>query len=281
MRIAIILMSVFLISSFKTDPKSKEIINILLIGNDGISYNNMPQILEKMLNGREKNYTVSQSTFFQVSLNDHFNKKCSINETGGSCVCPLESGENSATEKLITSRIWNYVFLQELTRNVVIPETRTQFVIPTIKAIQDKHKNNVLEFVLFKTWPGRNKVYPKQHCFPHPELSRLIKKDTVCTPIMNSLDEESALINSAYDSIAIATNLPSVPITKCFTEIIKNHPNINLYDGMEPSIYGAYLNACVLYKYITKQKANTIKYTANLDTKTIHLLQDVVDKNMP
>jgi hypothetical protein len=99
---------------------------------------------------------------------------------------------------------------------------------------------------------------------------------------MNSQNEEIDLINSAYDSVAIATGLPSVPITNCYADVLKNHPDIKLYeDKSHPSRSGAYLNACVFYKYFTKQRASTIKYYADIDKDEAVTIQNIVDKNYP
>lgn len=96
------------------------------------------------------------------------------------------------------------------------------------------------------------------------------------------MDEEINLINSGYDTVAVATGLKTLPITNCFAEIIKKHPNINLYeDESHPSKLGAYLNACVYFKYFTKRKASTIKYNADINDEIANTLKSAVDKNSP
>ena len=83
--------------------------------------------------------------------------------------------------------------------------------------------------------------------------------------------------------MALAANMPTVPATDCFMEIVKNYPNISLAHDINshPSKLGAYLNACIFYKCFTKQKASTIKYRAGLDKKTTKIIQKVVDKYYP
>lgn len=276
-KILIILASSLLVFSFtekKTDPKKE--INVLFIGNNLTYLNDMPQILQKMLNMHEEKYKISQSTFFNTSLTQHFTNNLTQTPVGGVSIQPLKEGETSNTEKLLLSKTWDVVILQDGTLQVLTPEIKTNQVIPTIQNIQKKHKSNVSQFVLFKTWPNLE-AYPKQYCDQKPT-----QKEKLCTPLMNSIEEECSLINENYDAVAKATDLPSVPVTNCFKDILKNHPNIGLYDGKsQPSIFAAYLNACVFFKYITKQKASEIKYSAGLDAATVKIIQDVVDKNYP
>lgn len=244
---------------------AKREIDILFIGNGMTSYNNMPQILQKMLSGEKQIYNVTQSTYFNISLENHFSKLAS-QEGEGVRVYPLKQGEKSSTEELLLSKTWEYVVLQDYTLPSFTSENGVIQVIPIIQEIQKRHRTNVIEFVLFRVWPNLK---------PFPKTFSYIKA-------VKSLDEETDLINSTYDSVASATHLTNVPIANCFMNIMKYHKNINLYDGpYYPSIYGAYLNACVFYKHFTKRNASQIEYMADLDSTTVRTIQEVVDKIYP
>jgi hypothetical protein len=63
--------------------------------------------------------------------------------------------------------------------------------------------------------------YPERYCYPTFVIDKSIKNKGVCSPLMHSFNEETKLINLAYDTVAVATGLSTVPITDCFAEIVK------------------------------------------------------------
>lgn len=222
----------------------------------------MPQMLQKMLNNGKQRYNVSQSTYFGITLEKHFSVQPDKNGEG-TRYYPLAEGEISSTEKLLAKE-WDHVVLQDY-RLPSIAHDGMINVVPTIQKIRKKYSSNVSEFVLFKMWPNLEK-YPKDFSY--------IKT-------VKTLDQEVDLINSTYDSIASATQISTPPIAGCYMYIMK-YKNINLHDGpYYPSNYGAYLNACIFYKYFTKQNATTISYTANFDSVTVRTIQEAVDKVYP
>jgi hypothetical protein len=191
----------------------------------------------------------------------------------------LKKGDTTQTEKILRSRSWNFVVLQEGTVRLLIPEVRRLQVIPAIQAIKNIVNGSEPEYVLFKTWPSLD-TFPKQYCYPSRVVDKSITKEKCCSPMMFSYEEEAKEINQAYDSVAMVTGMITLPITNCFAEIVKIFPNIKLYDDeSHPSKLGAYLNACMYFKYFTKRKASTIEYFADIDKKIVLEIQDVVDEN--
>jgi hypothetical protein len=241
----------------------------------------MPQLLQKMLDAGNFDFKVYQSTYAGISLGQHISRKICQEGENNVRLCPLKEGDTSTTDKMLYERKWDFVVLQEGTVRLLIPEAKIFQTIPAIKEIQSRHKNNVSQFILFKTWPNRD-TFPKQFCYPKAIIDKTLKKENCCSPLMKSKEEEYSLINAGYDTVSFVTNVPSVPITNCFADISKNHPNINLYeDKSHPSIFGAYLNACVFYKYLTKQNAVDIKYAPDFDKVTVRTIQETVDRNFP
>ncbi|MBP6584664.1 MAG: DUF4886 domain-containing protein [Flavobacterium sp.] len=264
--------------SEKKLPKKE--INILFIGNSLTYYNEMPQILQKILETQNLNYKISQSTYPGISLTQHLNRKAVVIDKETK-LTPLSINDTSTTVKLLKLKQWDFIVLQDGTVRLLIPEVKNLMVIAAINSFKENTKYGKPDFVLFKTWPNLD-TFPKQHCYPSAIIDKSITKDMCCSPLMASKEEEAKLINIAYDTVAIATHVSTVPITDCFMEIIKLYPNINLYqDKSHPSKFGAYLNACMFFKYFTKQKARSIKYTAGIDEKIAHTIQDVVDKYYP
>jgi hypothetical protein len=226
----------------------------------------MPQLLQKMLDEQANVYKVSQAAYFGISLKNHFTKNA-FQQGEGTRYQALSYGEKSSTEKLLLSKKWDYVILQDFTLPNIMLSNKPQLwpLEEDIKRIQLIPNLNVSEFILFRMWPTSGS-YPK-------EFSG--------SKVVNTLEDEVHLINTIYDSIALTTKLSNIPITNCYLDILKNYRNINLYDGpYHPSEYGAYLNACIFFKYFTKQNATSIKYSAGLDSTVIHQIQLVVDKNL-
>ncbi|MGE0567619.1 MAG: DUF4886 domain-containing protein [Bacteroidia bacterium] len=241
----------------------------------------MPAILQKMFDNANLKYTVSQSTFAGQSLQGHLNDMIDSVSNDVIWTHSKTIGDTTETEKALYSKKWDYVVLQEGTVRLLIPEVKIRNVIPSIQAIKDKIKGGKTEFILFKTWASLDS-FPKQYCYPSRVVNKSIKKEKCCSPIMQSFEEETTLINSSYDTVAAVTGMTTLPIANCFAEIVKGHPNINLYDDeSHPSKLGSYLNACVFFKYFAKQKASTIKYYADIDKSIAVTIQSVVDKNYP
>ncbi len=241
----------------------------------------MPVILQKMFDADKLNFKVTQSTFPGMELKGHLTDIITSRTENGIQVRKKTNGDTTETEKVLSSKKWDYVVLQEGTIKLLIPEAKTLLTIPAIQEIKNRVKDSKTQFILFKTWPSLD-TFPKQYCYPSIIIDKSIKKEECCSPTIKSLDEEIRLINSNYDTVATTTGLTSLPITNCFADVLKNHPNINLYeDEIHPSKLGAYLNACVFYKCFTKRKAITIKYYADIDEKTALIIQNVVDKNYP
>lgn len=234
-----------------------------------------------MFDHAKLNYKVSQSTFPGISLDSHLNIIITSKNRDFASSRPKQKGDTTETEKTLLLKKWDHIILQEGTVRLLIPEVKNLQVIPAIINIKKLSNYNNTSFILFKTWPGLD-TFPKQYCYPSGVVSPIITKLKCCSPLINSLDEEAKFINNAYDTVAKATNMKTVPITNCYLEILKSHPNINLYDDdQHPSMLGAYLNACVFFKYFTKKKATSIKYHAGLDEVKIRIIQNVVDKNYP
>jgi hypothetical protein len=273
--LALTILVISLIAQTKKDE-----INVLFIGNSLTYYNDMPEILQHMFKSQKLNYEVSQVSYSGITLTQHLNRKITATTGKGAQLSPLGISDTSETIKLLQLKKWDFVVLQEGTVRLLIPEVKTLLVIPAVKDFKEKLKNTQTEIILFKTWPSTD-TFPKQHCYPKGIIDKTIEKDMCCSPIINSLEEEVKLINSAYDTVAMTSNIPTVPITDCYMEIIKNYPQINLYGDKysHPSKLGAYLNACMFYKFFTKQKATTIKYIGDIDEKTAKIIQTVVDKN--
>jgi hypothetical protein len=280
--VLIVLLNALLFSGVAQKNEQANSKTILFIGNSLTYYNDMPQILQQMFKSQKLNYDVRQCTYSGISLTQHLNRKIKQTTSNNAELSALGISDTSETVKLLQLKKWNFVVLQDGTVRLLIPEVKNYMVIPAVQTFKEKLKGTQTELILFETWPSLD-TFPKQYCYPKRIIDHAVEKDMCCSPIMHSIEEEAQLIKSAYDTVALATNIPTVPTTNCFMEIIKQYPNINLAHDINshPSKLGAYLNACLFYKCFTKQKATTIKYRAGIDKKTVKIIQDVVDKYYP
>jgi hypothetical protein len=89
-------------------------------------------------------------------------------------------------------------------------------------------------------------------------------------------------IKSAYNRLADTYGMGLSPAGDAFFEVIVNHPEIELFaDDHHPSIYGAYLSACVHYVTLTNKSCSDLKYNVlGLDEQICQVLQDVASNTV-
>ena len=119
-----------------------------------------------------------------------------------------------------------------------------------------------------ETWPSLEN-YPKKYCY--------YKNN--CSLEMNSLKEEVDIIKAGYKELADKFSYALTDTCSKFYDILENHNNINLYeDHIHPNMYGSFLNACILYKTITKHNSSSINFSGNIEKKKVKLLKAIADK---
>lgn len=71
-----------------------------------------------------------------------------------------------------------------------------------------------------------------------------------------------------------------VKVGEAYYEVIKNHPDINLYaDESHPSKEGAFLSALTFYQFFTKRKTTELEYMANLNKEDADVLKRILTSN--
>jgi hypothetical protein len=263
------------VSCKSQDIKATEKVNVLFIGNSLTYYHDMPETLQKMVNETNSNFTIEHSTFPGMPLHGHLNDIIESRTENGINTRQKQEEEKTLTEIKLSERDWDIVILQEGTVRLLIPEAKEYKVETAIARIKNRISNQDCKFILFKTWPSKEK-YPKQYCYSKWSINHSLENDKYCSPQIENLEQEIELINESYDSVAEKYGLITSENGNKVYEILTEYPEINVYeDDIHPNKYGAFINACVFYQMITNKKASELKYIGEIEPKTAELLKNI------
>lgn len=250
-------------------------VNVLFIGNSLSYYHDMPQTVQKMVDETHPTIKIEQITFPGMSITDHLSNIVTSKTENGIATRIKVEGEKTETEIKIAEKKWDVIILQTGTVSVLIPENRIQKVGKAIAEIKKLVTNPNCKFILFQTWPSK-KNYPEQYCYPSFMIDPLLKKDECCSPILESLEQEFALIKACYNLVATENNLIESSNGSKFFEVLQNYPEIELYeDESHPNANGAFLNACIFYQMLTNESAISVKHTGTINPITAEKLKKI------
>lgn len=259
----------------KNEKQSQEI-NVLFIGNSLTYYNDMPQMLQKMMNETNPNIKIDQITFPGMSLNDHLNKVIESQSGDNLKTRSKKPDEITETEKKIKEKDWDIIILQTGGVSVLIPESVQYKINPAIERIKNLATTNT-RLILFNTWTT-NIEFPKKYCYRGIQLDPSLERmKEFCSPSIEDENDYLFKLNSSYKSIAENFGLEKTDHGDVFQRVFKKHPELEiLEDEMHPSKLGAFLSACIFYEMITKKDASELEYTADLDSKKSEVLKKMV-----
>lgn len=253
--------------------KSKEI-NVLFIGNSLTYYNDMPQILQNMVNETDPDINIEQVSYPGFSLFAHLENIIEESSEDNVKTRKKSEGEVTATEKKIQEKNWDIIVMQTGGVNILIPEIKNLKVDPAIQEILNL-SNCQSKYVLFNTWTTKID-YPKEYCYPAVVIDKYAKPgEKICSPKISDEKDYSKLLESGYKELASKNNLILTKHAVLFEKVRQKHPNLDLLeDDMHPSREGAFLSAAIFYELLTGKKANKLKYNADLKTVTANLLKE-------
>lgn len=270
--ILIILISIICKSQNKNTLQE---INVLFIGNSLTYFHEMPQTVQKMVNETNPNIKIEQIAFPGMSLSDHLSDIITSKTENGINARKKEEFEKTQTEIKIVEKKWDIIILQTGAVGVLIPEYQEIKINKAISEIKKIVSNPNCKFILFQTWSSKNN-YPKQYCYPSNAIDKSIEKDKCCSPVLESLEEETKLINESYKLIASKNHLIESNNGEKYFEVRTKYPEIELYeDESHPNENGAFLNACIFYQMLTDKKASDLIYTGDIDAKTAKKLKKI------
>lgn len=273
-KLFILVILVFLsITTKGQDFKKDREINVLFIGNSLTYYNNMPQILQKMVNETDPNINLEQITYPGFSLYAHLENIIEESSENNVKTRKKVVGEVTETEKKIMEKHWNIIIMQTGGINILIPEHRKLKVEPAIQEILSL-SNCESKYVLFNTWTTTID-YPKEYCYPAAVVDKFAKPgEKICSPEILNEKNHFDLLQSGYKELVDRNNLTLTNHAGLFKKTRENHPDIDLLeDSMHPSKYGAFLSALIFYELITGKKVNNLKYKVDLRNEIVKTLK--------
>lgn len=271
-----------LLVSFKPKPILKDDkINVLFIGNSLTYYHDMPKMLQSMLNETDSNFNIEQSTFPGMTLDSHMESIITKNSGDTTHSRKKEIGEISLTEKILASKKWDIIVLQEGGGFQYFPEVVKNVISPTITKIKKLVSNKECKYIMFNLWPVKGKYPREQKCVPkYYFYSDVViygddsKNERTCSQEIVNLEQDIKVINESYNSIKKENNFSISNHTNLHYLVKTKYPEIELYDDdYHPSESGSFLNACVFYKLFTNRNPSNLAFVGKLEPKTAEILK--------
>ena len=167
--------------------------SVLFIGNSLTYFHDMPKTVQKMINEKNINVKIKQSTFPGYRLFNHFSKNMNI--TLGSEYETRYSDDTTETIKKILSQNWDVVILQDalpLCIDIVKQNLFRPYLSKFDSIIKMKHGKTAL----FEIYIEKIK-YPTTHCYPadfifkysFPKNKDILEQKEYCSKLINSKNE--------------------------------------------------------------------------------------------
>ena len=246
-----VFMAFFLTTAAVTSARSQEdsvqpdknATKILFIGNSLTYFNDMPGMLRKMAKKTGKNVLVDEATMGGASPADHL--------------------ESSRTRGKINSRKWDYVIIQQGSGQVAFPE-KHKYILPDIRELKKRILDNYAKtrILFFMDISMKNGIHWNKKYYTYAE-----SQDMLCRGTLKLTEDLDFIV---------------APVGRTWTGIVKNHPAIDLYhpDEVHPSYAGSYLQACVYFATIFRERAVGNGFTGTLDKKRASILQAAASRTV-
>ena len=310
---------IFSVFCFQYSFAQKEV-NVLFIGNSLTFndsrydpnfpyYNNMTEMLQKMMDERKLKVHIEKVTHGGASLANHATYIGSDGEMDQ--YRRVNKNEVPSAVKKIANGHWDMVVLQEAGgESVLNPGLRYFSTDPALRFLDSVIKKAHARTVLFQGYAGLHPVDTdvqlsdhamstancivldafgfgfKSIVFFYPEQEHQMEgKDTAfCPDHFKDSEEEFRAIGAEYDRLAAKIGADVVQIGQAFEKCKKDCREIPLYyrgDDGHPSTQAAYLIACMFFKYITGQNVDKMKYHGDITEAEAQKLQKVADSIQP
>lgn len=157
--------------------------------------------------------------------------------------------------QLIKVNKYTHVILQEYSRGPIIDFDKFENAVIEFDSLI---KENKAKTILYQTWP-----YHLSYFNGNLVLQEQMKNE----------------LEDAYQRVASKINATVVKAGSAFYHCLTNHYNLELYqDVNHPSLFGAYLSACVHYATITNRRSFGNPFEIDgISTEVKKILQEVAD----
>ena len=305
---------VFTVFCFSHSFAQKDV-NVLFIGNSLTYndsrydpnfpyYNNMTEMVQKMVDERKLKMHIDKVTHPGASLANHATYIGADGEIDQ--YRRVKKDEIPSAVKKITTGHWDVVVLQETAgESVLNPGLRVFSTDPALRFLDSVVKSAHAKTVLFQgyanifsveTDPQLSSLESTANCivldafgfsaktivFFDPEQERKMsgKDTTFCPPHFKDSVEEFRALAEQYDQLANKIGADVVEIGAAYDKCKKECKDIPLYyrgDEGHPSKQAAYLTACMFFRYLTGQQVDKMKYHADITDAEAQRLQKVAD----
>ena len=167
--------------------------------------------------------------------------------------------EKGDAARLIAEGGWHAVCLQEQSQTPSFPEAQVrEETDPAVRALREAAKGKADALVMYEHWARR-------------DGDRRNRAD-------DTHAAQAARLQYSFDRLAREHKLRPAPVGRAWDRVMKDHPEINLYqpDGSHPSPAGAYLAACVLYATIYGESPEGLPATKGVEAAAAKAIQSAV-----
>jgi hypothetical protein len=191
-----------------------EPLKILFIGNSYTQMNEMPSILQKMVDKTGVKAIIERNTQSGASFKTH--------------------SERKDMYAAIKSRNWDYIVLQGYSRELsYTPEYIDSATVPFVNKIIDSiyAKNTCTNILFFMTWGYKDGFMDREE--------------------VNTYDKMTYNIERGYRYLSSLYNIAVVPVGVVWKSVKqKSDEDLYVADRAHPSVNGSYLAACTFYNVI-------------------------------
>lgn len=200
---------------------------ILLIGNSYTYGNDLDKLLEQVARSMGEQVEVRRAAKAGYTLNQHL--------------------EDEDTQKLLASRRWDLVVIQEHSMIPAFDKLRRHMMFPAVMEFKRRIQDQGAQPMLMMTWGRRE------------ETSSTLNGRRMR---ISDYDSMQNALRDGYESVATRLDLPVAPVGLAWKEVRKRFPGIKLYtsDGSHPNINGSYLASLVLYGAIFHRSPYAVTY---------------------
>ncbi|MGB0932933.1 MAG: DUF4886 domain-containing protein [Lishizhenia sp.] len=152
--------------------------------------------------------------------------------------------DNKSTYKYIDSKDWDYVILQARSYEPTEPREKVNSnTLPYGQKLVDyiRNKNKNTRILLFMTWGYKEGNLGHKH--------------------LNSFYKMYKVLKNEYIRFADKYKVAVAPVGEAWKNIRELYPTVNLYekDKFHPNSFGSYINACVFYVAIFRDRFDAEK----------------------
>ncbi len=220
----------------QTAQRSSSCLRVLFLGNSYTSVNDLPIM------------------FANLAWSGGSRVETGVQAPGGWTLA--DHAKSTDTDRLLASKPWDYVVLQEQSEIPSVDSFRQVQMYPAARQLVPEIRGVGAKPILFDTWA---------HSAGWPENG------------MPDYFTMQSSIDDGYLTLAAEQHVSVAPVGVAWMTLVRQESSPGLWqsDGSHPTTRGTYLAACVFYAAIYGQSPAGLEYHADLSSDDAPKLQDV------